>query len=184
MSNEGLAGSPLILRVVVLAVLVTACSRRPANEQRSVPAGESTPSSCAEGFVEIDVAGRHVRYTAGREWSAGAGATHAFAERITSNAADDFHLDVFAYASANDEEGGIKIALEGFAEPTRTPAVYESARIYLSPHRDEDEGALLGPRVVLTRFGPPGTFVDGTFGARALRGRFHVCRAPDRFIEL
>jgi hypothetical protein len=173
------------MRRVVPFVLVAACSRsesappvvavEPAGSNArietmpaadaSAVANEPITGGCETGFVEIDDAGKTTRYALGRELAGtDRGAKHAYVEEVIhQNGQVVLHLEALAHG---DSYGGhLSLTLVEFHEPTSFPATFENGYAeYAPPDAKNEERRIDAPRVEITRWGPEGSWVEGTFG--------------------
>lgn len=141
------------------APVIAASAAPPARE---LPSAASP--SCDHGFVEIIDGNDTVRYELGRELVPNErGAQHAFIEEVIHQSGEIvLHLE--GLANADSYGGHLSLTIVQFTEPTSLPAVVDKGYAeYVAPTR-KDERRLDAPRVEITRWGPEGSWIEGTFG--------------------
>jgi hypothetical protein len=172
-----------VKRAVLLLAVCVACSRSPESSPPVVavePAGstnridtappnpsppEDPPGGCESSFVEVIDGSKTARFVLGRELAGtDRGATHAYVEEVIhQNGQIVLHLE----GLSNPDLSGSRFSLTvlDFAEPKSLPAKFEHGYAEYAAEGTREVRRINEPGVEITKWGPEGAWVEGTFGA-------------------
>lgn len=90
------------------------------------------------------------------------GAKHAYVEEVIhANGQTVLHLEGLPN---NGAHGGLALTVLDFAEPASRPATFQRGYVEYSAEGSRDVRRVNDPRVEITKWGPEGAWIEGTFG--------------------